>query len=60
MQPTEKVIEMIEVMGYVKSLLGQQYVFVGEYFVILKRGHAFIEEALGKLRLTQALKEEDI
>ena len=52
MQPTEKVIEMIEVMGYVKSLLGQQYVFVGEYFVILKRGHAFIEEALGKLRLT--------
>ena len=41
---------MIEILGYVDNQAENSFVFVGEYFMVLKRGFAFIEEAITKLK----------
>ena len=52
---------MFEMMGYIKSADNpDQLVFVGEYFTVLRRGGAFIEEVIASVKLTKPLTEEDI
>ena len=47
---------MLEILGYVDNKEEDSFVFVGDYFMVLKRGYAFIEEAIAKL---QSLTEEN-
>ena len=46
-------------MGYVDNKEDDSFVFVGDYFMVLKRGYAFIEEAITKLKQTKELTEEN-
>ena len=49
-QPQKTLFEMLEILGYVDNQEENSFVFVGEYFMVLKRGFAFIEEAITKLK----------
>ena len=61
LSPLDKIMLMLEMMGYVKSEENpDQLVFVGNYFTVLRRGGAFIEEMINQLKLTKPLTEEDI
>ena len=45
-QPEAILKEMLDVLGYVENEEDDSYVFVGDYFMVLKRGLAFIEDAI--------------
>ena len=38
---------------------GGKYVFVGDYYIVIKRGSTFISETLERVKLNQPLTEED-
>ena len=59
LHPEEKLHELIECLGYVLNHEDDTYVFVGDYYTVLKRGQAFIEVLLEKLRLQKPYTEED-
>ena len=42
---------MLECLGYVENKEDETFVFVGDYYTVLKRGGCFIEVLLEKLRL---------
>ena len=59
--PMDKLMLMFEMMGYVKSTDNPDHlIFVGDYFTVLRRGGAFIEEVVASVKMTKPLSEEDI
>lgn len=58
-QPQVTLFEMLEILGYVDNTEDDSFVFVGDYFMVLKRGYAFIEEAITKLKQYEAITEEN-
>ena len=52
---------LFETMGYLRfSDSPDQLIFVGDYFTILRRTSAFIEEIVINLKNTACMSEEDI
>lgn len=61
LEPLEKLMLMFEMMGYVQSSENPDHlVFVGDYFTVVRRGGAFIDQVIKTLQLTKPLTEEDI
>ena len=44
--PEDRLLEMLEVLGYVENKEEDTFVFVGDYLTLLKRGYAEMENVL--------------